>query len=70
VLCVTHLPVIAAHAHRQFRIHKLVRGGRTHARIERVEGEDRVGEIARMLAGDAATDTTRRQAKELLELSR
>ena len=69
VLLVTHLPVIACQAQRQFRIAKLVREGRTHAHVERVEGEARVGEIARMLAGDAATDTTRRQARELLELS-
>ncbi|MEO6462798.1 MAG: DNA repair protein RecN [Candidatus Eisenbacteria bacterium] len=69
VLCVTHLPVIACQAERQFRVHKLEQGGRTLARIERVEGEERIGEIARMLAGDAATGTTRRQARELLRLA-
>ena len=69
VLCVTHLPVIACQAERQFRVHKLEQGGRTVARVERVEGEERIGEIARMLAGDAATDTTRRQARELLRLA-
>lgn len=70
VLCVTHLPVIACQADRQFRIHKLEEGGRTRALVERVEGDERVGEIARMLAGDAASDTTRRQARELLRLGR
>ena len=44
-------------------------GGRTHAVVERVEGEARVEELARMLAGDAATETTRRQARELLALA-
>jgi DNA repair protein RecN (Recombination protein N) len=69
VLCVTHLPIIAAFAQRQFRISKTVAGGRTRASVERVDGEDRVGELARMLAGDAATETTRRQARELLKLA-
>jgi DNA repair protein RecN (Recombination protein N) len=69
VLCVTHLPVIACQAERQFRVDKLEDRGRTRARVERVEGEQRIGEIARMLAGDAATDTTRRQARELLRLA-
>jgi DNA repair protein RecN (Recombination protein N) len=69
VLCVTHLPIIAAFAQRQFRISKSVAGGRTRAQLERVDGEDRVGELARMLAGDAATETTRRQARELLRLA-
>ena len=69
VLCVTHLPVIACQAERQFRVHKIEHGGRTLARVERVEGEERVGEIARMLAGDAASETTRRQARELLRLA-
>ncbi len=69
VLCVTHLPVIACQAERQFRVHKLEQGGRTLARIERVEGEERIGEIARMLAGDVVSATTRRQARELLRLA-
>jgi len=68
VLCVTHLPVIAAQAHRQFRIAKSPSGARTVAVVERVEGDERIEEIARMLAGDAATATTRRQAEELLAL--
>ena len=40
--------------------------GRTVARIAAVEGGERVEELARMLAGDRVTDTTRRQARELL----
>jgi DNA repair protein RecN (Recombination protein N) len=70
VLCVTHLPVIACQAARQFRITKIEQGGRTRALVERVEAEERIGEIARMLAGDAVSDTTRRQARELLRLGR
>jgi len=68
VLCVTHLPVIAAQAERQFRVAKVEQAGRTLATVERVEGEARVAELARMLAGDAASATTRRQAEELLAL--
>lgn len=68
VLCVTHLPVIAAQADRHFRITKREQDGRTHAAVERVEGEARIEELARMLAGDAATETTRHQAQELLDL--
>ena len=70
VLCVTHLPVIAAQAERQFKVAKVEHGGRTLATVERVDGEARVAELARMLAGDAASATTRRQAEELLELQR
>jgi DNA repair protein RecN (Recombination protein N) len=68
VLCVTHLPVIAAQADRQFAVAKETAAGRTRATVTRVEGEARIEELARMLAGDAATATTRRQARELLGL--
>ena len=67
IVCVTHLPMIAALAQRHFRVTKTVSGGRTSVRVEPVEGEARVAELARMLAGDRVTETTRRQARELLE---
>ena len=67
IVCVTHLPMIAALAERHFRVTKHVSGGRTLVRIEPLEGEARVTELARMLAGDRVTETTRRQARELLE---
>src|SRR5436190_23492653 len=67
VVCVTHLPMIAALAERQFRVSKHVSGGRTSVRVEPVEGEGRVAELARMRAGARVTETTRRQARELLE---
>ncbi len=66
VVCVTHLALIAALAERHLRVTKHVSGGRTVARIGVVEGPERVEELARMLAGDRITDTTRRQARELL----
>jgi DNA repair protein RecN (Recombination protein N) len=66
VVSVTHLPMIAALATRHLRVDKCVAAGRTVARITAVEGAERVEELARMLAGDRITDTTRRQARELL----
>ncbi|HUK63582.1 MAG TPA: DNA repair protein RecN, partial [Dongiaceae bacterium] len=67
IVCVTHLALIAALAGHHLRVEKLVRGGRTVARIEPVEGPARIEEIARMLAGDRVTETTRRQARELMQ---
>jgi len=66
VICVTHLPVIAALGRRHFAVSKQVANGRTVARIDVLESRERVEELARMLAGERVTDTTRRQARELL----
>lgn len=66
VICVTHLPMIAALASCHFTVAKRVASGRTVARIEALEPSERVEELARMLAGERVTDTTRRQARELL----
>ena len=66
VICVTHLPMIAALASHHLRVTKSVNAGRTVARVTAVEGDERVEELARMLAGDRVSETTRRQARELL----
>jgi DNA repair protein RecN (Recombination protein N) len=66
VLCVTHLPQIAAQAQRHLGVAKAVRGGRTRATVGGLDGEARVGEIARMLAGDPPTATALSHARELL----
>lgn len=66
VICVTHLPVIAALGRRHFAVSKHVANGRTVARIDVLDSKERVEELARMLAGERVTDTTRRQARELL----
>lgn len=66
VICVTHLPVIAALGRRHFAVSKRVANGRTIARVDALEPKERVEELARMLAGERVTDTTRRQARELL----
>ncbi len=66
VVCVTHLPLIAALAGHHLAVSKHVAGGRTTARVSALERNERVEELARMLAGGRVTETTRRQARELL----
>ena len=66
VLCVTHVPQIAARADRHLRAVKRVAGGRTRAAVEELSGAERVEEIARMLAGESVTPTARAHAKALL----
>jgi DNA repair protein RecN (Recombination protein N) len=70
VLCITHLPQIAAFADRHFRIEKSVQGqgdSRTTATtVARLAGEPRIEELAEMLAGRNITDTTRAQVRELI----
>ncbi len=67
VLCITHLASIAARAGIHFRVDKGESGGRTYTRVAVVDGEERVEEIARMLAGDREGVTGRSHAKELLD---
>ncbi len=68
VICVTHLPMIAALGSHHFAVSKAVAGGRTLARVARLGGSERIEELARMLAGERVTETTRKQARELLTL--
>ncbi|MBR4080851.1 MAG: DNA repair protein RecN [Clostridia bacterium] len=51
VICVTHLPQIAAMAHHQFLVEKQVEDGRTHTGVRMLTPDERVGEVARMLGG-------------------
>jgi len=66
VLCITHLPLIAAHGARHFEVVKSTTRGRTTTGVRPLTGKEREAEIARLLAGARVTDTTRRQARELL----
>jgi DNA repair protein RecN (Recombination protein N) len=66
VLCVTHLPQVAAQADWQWSIAKQTRDGATTSSVNVLDKEARVGEIARMLGGEKITDTTRRHAAEML----
>ncbi len=67
VLCVTHLPQIAAHADAHYRIAKRERDGRTVTEIERLDREGRIVELAQMLGGDAGGAATLASARELLD---
>jgi DNA repair protein RecN (Recombination protein N) len=66
VLCITHLAQVAACAGTQIVVRKSERGGRTLASAQVARGEDRVGELSRMLAGVEGSDHARRHAEELL----
>ncbi|MDO8208505.1 MAG: DNA repair protein RecN [Gallionella sp.] len=66
VLCVTHLPQVAAMADWQWQVSKAVEDGITLSHIEVLEEAQRIEEIARMLGGVTITDTTRRHAAEML----
>jgi DNA repair protein RecN (Recombination protein N) len=66
VLCITHLPQIAAYATTHFRVDKREQDGRSLARIRRVEGRERVEEIARMAGGEEIGEATRRHARDLI----
>jgi DNA repair protein RecN (Recombination protein N) len=66
VLCITHLPQIAARASTQFRIEKDVRRSRTVTSVSRLDESARVDEIARMIGGATITDAVRASAREML----
>jgi len=66
VLCITHLPQVAAFADTHFRVTKSVRAGRTAVEIAEVRGAERVEEIARMAGGEKVGEATRRHARHLL----
>ncbi len=69
VICITHLPQIAAFGDQHFLIEKTVRQGRTQTEVRLMERSDRVEEIARMLSGESLTDTSLKHAEQLLEIS-
>ncbi len=70
VLAVTHLASVAAKADHHFVIEKAVRDGITSTTVRAVQDDERVREIARMLAGDAITAQSRALALQLLETAR
>jgi DNA repair protein RecN (Recombination protein N) len=66
VLCITHLPQIAALAESHFRIEKSAEGELAVASVEALEGEGVVAELCRMLGAGASDAGARRHAEELL----
>jgi DNA repair protein RecN (Recombination protein N) len=70
VLCVTHLPQIAAFADQHFLIEKREHQGRTRTAVRRLEEKERTEEVARMLSGARVTDTSMKHAEQMRKLSR
>ncbi len=68
ILCVTHLPAVAAVGHTHLRVRKKVVSGRTRTEIAALEGKQRVDEVADMIAGGAAHATARAEARRLLDV--
>jgi DNA repair protein RecN (Recombination protein N) len=67
VLCITHLPQIAAHGATHFQISKSVRAGRTLTSVTRLGATEREEEVARMIAGNVVTPAVRASAAEMLK---
>jgi len=67
VLCITHLPQVAAFANHHFKVDKSVEEGRTVSRVTSLEGDDRVAEMARMLGGMKISVRSLEHAREMIE---
>jgi DNA repair protein RecN (Recombination protein N) len=70
VLCVTHLPQIAAFADQHFLVEKQERQGKTKTSVRLLKEEERAEEVARMISGAKLTDTSLRHAEQMLKASR
>jgi DNA repair protein RecN (Recombination protein N) len=70
VLCITHLPQVAALAEHQATVSKATRGGKTTTAVRMLSQVERVEETARMLGGVKITDQTRAHAEEMLAAGR
>lgn len=67
VLCITHLPQIASYADRHLTVRKSVSGNQTETTVRVMNGDERLQELSEMVGGPRVTETTRAQARELLE---
>ncbi len=67
IICITHLPQIASFATHHYRIDKKVEKERTFTTVKKLSFEERVTEIARLLAGSRITETSLKNAREMLE---
>ena len=70
VLCITHLPQVAAYADHHYRVEKRVESGRTVSSVSPLKHEERIAEMARMLGGIKITETTLDHAREMIENAR
>lgn len=69
VLCITHLPQVAAMADHHYVIRKSVEENRTFTSIKEVEDDQRVEEVSRMMSGESITELTLQHASELLDMA-
>ncbi|MFP5113529.1 DNA repair protein RecN [Bacillaceae bacterium C204] len=69
VLCISHLPQVAAMADTHLFIAKVIKGGRTKTSVTPLQFEDKINEIGRMISGTEITDLTKKHAEELLFLA-
>jgi DNA repair protein RecN (Recombination protein N) len=67
VMCITHLPQVAASADHQWQVTKTAANGKVLSKVAVLNEEQRVEEIARMLGGVKITETTRKHAAEMLK---
>ncbi|MFW5451026.1 MAG: DNA repair protein RecN [Methylophagaceae bacterium] len=67
VICITHLPQVAAQAHQQLQVSKKQADNSTYIELAELNSEQRIEEIARMLGGVTLTEKTRLHAQEMLE---
>ena len=70
ILCITHLPQIAAYADTHYYIEKNTNNDRTYTTITKLDEDKKKNEIARLIAGSNITDTTIEHAKEIIELAK
>lgn len=70
ILCITHLPQIAAMEEKHFLIEKEAEGGRTATHIRKLDEEESCRELARMMGGERITETTMQSAREMKEMAR
>lgn len=68
VLCVTHLPQIAAMAQTHYLIKKSEQNGRTFTDVMPLDRDGRIGELSRIIGGENLTDASRKYAEELLSI--
>lgn len=70
VFSITHLPQVACMADEHYAIRKHVADERTYTKVEQLQGEGQVAELARLLGGVEVTETTEHHAKEMLDMAR
>ena len=66
VFAITHLPQVASKGDQHFRVYKEVGPSRTHTRMQQLEGEARIEELAQMLGGSQISDSALSHARDLL----